>query len=255
MKISIIGSGNIATFFAFKFHEAGHSIIQVISAHSEHARELADQYHASFGTAIQDVDTDADVCLLAVKDDIIDTILSQTDFSKKTIIHTAGSVTLKHLAAASENIGCIWCMYSVNKNHLPDRSNIPLIINASNGHTMEIVKTLANTINHSVYILSDEQKLTAHLAAVFANNFANHLFTIGQDILQRERIPFELLIPLIENTVEKLTYTAPDKLQTGPAIRHDAHTIARHEELLKDHEDYKNIYSLLTESIQKKYGG
>jgi hypothetical protein len=79
------------------------------------------------------------------------------------------------------------------------------------------------------------------------------MFTIGQDILQQEQIPFDLLIPLIENTVEKLTYTSPDKLQTGPAIRNDSSTIAKHIELLRTHDDYKNIYSLLTESIQKKH--
>jgi hypothetical protein len=79
------------------------------------------------------------------------------------------------------------------------------------------------------------------------------MFTIGQDILQEEQLSFELLIPLIENTVEKLTYTSPDKLQTGPAVRNDESTIAKHLGLLKDHDDFKKIYTLLTDSIQKKY--
>ena len=80
------------------------------------------------------------------------------------------------------------------------------------------------------------------------------MFTIGQDILQNEEISFDLLIPLIENTVEKLTYTSPDKLQTGPAIRNDELTIAKHLDLLKNEADTKEIYTLLTKAIQKKYG-
>ena len=170
------------------------------------------------------------------------------------MIHTAGSLNLSHIANASPNIGSIWCMYSINKNHLPNRENIPLIINASNNETLHTIRRLSETISTAIFSLTDEQKMKAHLAAVFANNFANHMFTIGQDILQNEEISFDLLIPLIENTVEKLTYTSPDKLQTGPAIRNDELTIAKHLDLLKNEVDTKEIYTLLTKAIQKKYG-
>ncbi len=253
MNIAIIGSGNIATYFATKLFEGGHTIVQIISPTLENAQALASRFHCAYSSNTNELSDQAEMCILAVKDDIIKTILLQTDFKNKFLIHTAGSVTLNDLSGASPNLGCMWCMYSINKNHLPERTNIPLIINAANNDTLEKIKTLADCISSSVYSLSDEQKLTAHLAAVFANNFANHMFTIGQDILQQEQIPFDLLIPLIENTVEKLTYTSPDKLQTGPAIRNDKGTMAKHIELLKSHDDYRNIYTLLTESIQKKH--
>ncbi|MCF8293081.1 MAG: DUF2520 domain-containing protein [Chitinophagaceae bacterium] len=253
MNIAIIGSGNIATFFATKFFEGGHTIVQIISPTHHNAQALASKFNCAYSTDINALSDQAELCILAVKDDILKAILGQTKFENKFLIHTAGSITLNDLSGASPNLGCIWCMYSINKNHLPERSNIPLIINAANNETLEKIKHLAACISTSVYNLSDEQKLKAHLAAVFANNFANHMFTIGQDILQQEQIPFDLLIPLIENTVEKLTYTSPDKLQTGPAIRNDSGTIAKHIELLRTHDDYKNIYSLLTESIQKKH--
>ncbi|GBL34964.1 hypothetical protein EMGBS15_05590 [Filimonas sp.] len=253
MNIAIIGSGNIATFFATKFHQGGHQIIQVISPTAENAKALASQFDSTYSTRIKELKDDADLCLLAVKDDLLQGILKEVDFKQKFLIHTAGSVTLKDLSSSSPNLGCIWCMYSINKNHLPERKNIPLIINASNETTLEIIRTLSACISTSVHSLSDDQKLRAHLAAVFANNFSNHMFTIGQDILQEEQLSFELLIPLIENTVEKLTYTSPDKLQTGPAVRNDESTIAKHLSLLKDHDDFKKIYTLLTDSIQRKY--
>ena len=253
MNIAIIGSGNIATFFATKFFEGGHTIVQIISPTHKNAESLAATFNCAYSTDIQALSDLAELCILAVKDDVLKALLVQTNFKNKFLLHTAGSITLNDLAGASPNLGCIWCMYSINKNHLPERSNIPLIINATNNETLEKVKHLAACISTTVYHLSDEQKLTAHLAAVFANNFANHMFTIGQDILQQEGIPFSLLIPLIENTVEKLTYTSPDKLQTGPAIRNDNGTIAKHIELLETHDDYKTIYSLLTASIQKKH--
>jgi hypothetical protein len=144
-------------------------------------------------------------------------------------------------------------MYSINKNFIPTRNDIPLIINSNREASLEKIKLLSHCISESIYILSDEQKTIAHLAAVFANNFANHLFTIGQDILLSEKIPFQILVPLIQNTIEKLSYATPDRLQTGPAIRHDDETIRKHLELLSSNESNANIYKLITESIQMKY--
>lgn len=253
MKIAIIGSGNIATFFATKFASCGHEIIQVISPNADHATEFARQFNCDYSTSINELKDETEVCVLAVKDDIIQSLLTQHNFNHKILIHTAGSITLGLLSNASPNTGCIWCMYSINKNHLPLRTNIPLIVNASNEATLNIVSQLASCISTSIYSLSDEQKLKAHLAAVFANNFANHMFSIGQDILQAEDIPFQLLVPLIENTVEKLNYSNPDKLQTGPAIRHDQETIQKHLNMLTNNETYFDIYTLITSSIQSKY--
>lgn len=253
MKIAIIGSGNIATFFATKFAACGHEIIQVISPTIEHAREFASQFNCDYKTSVNELNNETEVCVFAVKDDIIQSLLTQHNFNQKILIHTAGSIRLDQLSNASPNTGCIWCMYSINKNYLPHRTNIPLIVNSSNEACLKIVTQLASCISTSIYSLTDEQKLKAHLAAVFANNFANHMFSIGQDILNEENIPFQLLVPLIENTVEKLNYSNPDKLQTGPAIRHDEDTIQKHLDQLKEYEDYRRIYQLLTASIQSKY--
>jgi predicted short-subunit dehydrogenase-like oxidoreductase (DUF2520 family) len=115
---------------------------------------------------------------------------------------------------------------------------------------MSQVETLSRCITSSIYSLTDEHKIIAHLAAVYANNFTNHLFTISQSILQENQIPFTLLIPLIENTIDKLHYSEPDKLQTGPAIRHDQVTIEKHLKILSSHDMRKAIYALLTRSIQ-----
>lgn len=253
MKITIVGSGNIATFFGIKFKKAGHSILQVISSTESHAKELADTLSCDFDTDLNKLNVDSEVVLLAVKDDVLRTLVGYEVLQTKTIIHTAGSISLLDIASLSKNVGSMWCMYSINKNHLPERDDIPVIVNASNENTLVQVKKLSEAISNVTYSLDDDQKTIAHLSAVFANNFANHLFTIGQEILSQEKIPFEILIPLIQNTIEKLSYSTPDKLQTGPAIRHDGETISKHLQLLQSNEEFLKIYQLLTHSIQQRY--
>lgn len=253
MKIAIVGSGNIATFFGMKLKENKHEIIQVISNTEAHAKELADKLNANFSTDLNQLSSNADIILLAIKDDVLRSLPKNSTFEDKLIIHTAGSVSLDEIMHLSQYVGSIWCMYSINKNFIPTRNDIPLIINSNHEASLEKIKLLSHCISESIYILSDEQKTIAHLAAVFANNFANHLFTIGQDILLSEKIPFQILVPLIQNTIEKLSYATPDRLQTGPAIRHDDETIRKHLELLSSNESNTNIYKLITESIQMKY--
>jgi len=110
---------------------------------------------------------------------------------------------------------------------------------------------LANSISKNVFIIDSEQRKQLHIAAVFTNNFVNHLYKIGFDICKEHNIPFETLHPLILETAQKIVHTNPVNIQTGPARRNDLKTIDTHLKLLAG--EQKEIYQLLTQSIQKIY--
>jgi predicted short-subunit dehydrogenase-like oxidoreductase (DUF2520 family) len=108
---------------------------------------------------------------------------------------------------------------------------------------------VANSISDSVYEINSGQRKALHVAAVFVNNFTNNLYKIGNDICTENNIPFEILLPLIKETAEKITRLSPLEAQTGPAIRNDEKTIYSHLEFLTN-ENQKKIYKILTQSIQ-----
>ena len=56
---------------------------------------------------------------------------------------------------------------------------------------------------------------------------------------------------MIEETALRVKNVSAKEVQTGPAVRHDKETIQKHLELLKNHPQLKNIYLLMTESIQQ----
>lgn len=249
MKIAIIGSGNIATFYAGKFHRAGFEIVQIISAHVAHAKALADHFQCAYSDQIGDLKDDAEACLFAVKDDVLLEYATHIHLHGRLVIHSAGSVHLDEIKGMSDQLACLWCVYSINKNHLPENENIPLVVNANNNASLEKVKILADAISRKVFYLNDEQKSVLHLAAVFANNFTNHLYTISKSITDKSDIPFETLLPIISDTADKLHHSMPAQNQTGPAIRHDEKTISKHLALLQE-EQFRRIYQVLTDSIQ-----
>lgn len=249
MKIAIVGSGNIATFYAKKFHAAGHEIAQVISAHLTHAKELADNFQCDFSDDIHTLNSDADIFLFAVKDDVLLSFAKNISLKDKLVIHTAGSVHLDELKDLSDHLACIWCVYSINKNNLPENNSIPLVVDTNNNEVLDKVNMLAKAISDNIFYLNDEQKSALHLAAVFANNFTNHLYTISKKIIEQKNIPFETLLPLIMDTATKLQHSAPEQNQTGPAIRHDEKTMEKHLALLQD-EEWKKIYAQISDSIR-----
>jgi hypothetical protein len=91
--------------------------------------------------------------------------------------------------------------------------------------------------------------LKLHLAAVFCNNFVNHLYTLTEQYCHREGIEFRLLLPLIKETAVRLEEVSPSQSQTGPAVRNDRVTIDKHLKMLENHPQLQKMYTLLTDSI------
>ena len=108
---------------------------------------------------------------------------------------------------------------------------------------------IAKSISKNTHAISGEQRKALHVAAVFVCNFTNHLYQIGNEICWKNSIPFEILQPLIKETVEKIQSLSPSKAQTGPAVRNDQKTIEKHIDFLTN-ENQKEIYKILTKSIQ-----
>jgi hypothetical protein len=84
---------------------------------------------------------------------------------------------------------------------------------------------------------------------VIVNNFVNHLYALAESYCNSEGIDFELLIPLIKETAERVQYITPLQSQTGPALRNDTDTIQKHIELLQKYPALKRIYETFTGSI------
>lgn len=254
MRIVFLGSGNIAHFFAPVLSRKGHDIVQVYSRTLTHASSLA----ALTGSAVTDdltaIDPDADVYILAIKDDALAEVAAQLSFEGKTVIHCAGAVSLDVLQQVSANRAVIWALYSVRKHNLPERSDVPLIVEGSNEQALDMAYRIASDISDRVLKTDYTHRQMLHLNAVFVNNFTNHLLTIAQKICEQHQLPFDILQPIIRQTLEQTEKILPSESQTGPAIRHDEATIAKHLELLAAYPGWQEVYASISKSIQDTVG-
>lgn len=252
MDIVIIGSGNVASVLGRKFKAAGHKILQVVSRNASAATKLAYEWDTESTNYISLINKKADFYLVAVTDDAIQQIVSELKLpAKKVVAHTAASVSKDILKPVAEHYGVFYPLQSLRKEikTLPD---VPVFFDGNDAVAKKLLEDLAHSIaREKVAAAGDDARMKLHIAAVIVSNFTNHLYALAEEYCRKEGLDFRQLLPLIEETTLRIKTVSPKQAQTGPAIRHDKETLHKHIELLKDHPQLKNIYILLTESIQQ----
>ena len=247
IKIIILGAGNVGTHLFRNLNSSKKTKVvqwynRSLDSINKHKKEVA------VTNQIKDL-READVYLLALSDDVIPEMAKQLKDLKGIIAHTAGSVPMSILSE-SNNYGVFYPLQTFSKNRDTDFKNIPICLEASNESSYQTLFKLASTLGNNINKINSEQRLGLHTAAVFVNNFTNHLYQLGNTICKEQNISFRLLQPLIKETAAKIESMTPKDAQTGPALRKDYITLQKHQDQLSN-PNIKNLYLYLTESIQK----
>lgn len=249
IKVVILGGGNIATHLAHVFIK--HSSISLVQVYNRTIGALKPLKKFVPITDNLNKLKKADIYIIAVSDNAIELVSSNIKIGKSFVVHTSGSTSINVLDK-HENFGVFYPLQSFSKDTPLDFSNIPICLEANNKKGESLLKKLATKISKTHYLINSEQREKLHVAAVFVNNFVNHLYYIGDEICSANEIDSDILQPLIQETAKKTARFSPYKAQTGPALRGDKHTIEKHlEKLTKNQQE---IYKLLSHSIASTYG-
>jgi predicted short-subunit dehydrogenase-like oxidoreductase (DUF2520 family) len=251
VKITIIGSGNVATYLAIAFKSKGYDIVQIYSPNNLHAKALAERVQAAPCSSVEQINPYSDFYVIAINDDALKSFSENFTRGDGIVIHTSGFHGIDVLKNTSLNYGVFYPLQTLNKNGTIPAQPFPICIEASNNETLQKIKSLAQSIDGDVHIISSQRRKVLHVAAVFANNFGNYMFSMAEKILQKEKISFGLLRPLIRSTAENVMHRSPAEVQTGPAKRGDEEILRAHIEILKDDPELKSIYELISSGIRK----
>ena len=245
-KVSIIGSGNVARHLIQAFQS--NSKIELVQVFARNKKSLTHLLDSNSVTSDYTQLQAADVYIIAVSDDAIAEISSQLPFENQLVVHTSGTVPLTTLESKNHR-GVFYPLQTFSKDKAVNFKTIPICLEAENEKDLQTLNQIASTISDAVYQINSEQRKALHVAAVFVNNFVNHLYQMGSEICDNNNVPFDVLKPLIQETANKIVSLSPKEAQTGPAKRNDIKTIEAHQQFLTD-ENQATIYKLLTQSIQ-----
>lgn len=254
-KIVLVGAGKVATHLSLALRQAGMEILQVYSRTEASASALAEKLHTGFTTHIESLSTEADYYLFSVKDSVLEQLVAAVAprCPEACFLHTAGSMPLSLFASCGlSRYGVLYPLQTFSRNRALDMSQVPVFVEASSPALTAELMALAASFSGRVYPLSSESRRKLHLSAVFACNFVNHCYAMAARLLSEEQIPFEALLPLIDETASKVHQLPPVEAQTGPAVRFDRNVLEAQKALLSAHPLYRDIYELMSRSIHEE---
>ena len=248
-KVVILGAGNLATHLGRALIQSGNQVLQIFSRNPDSGKPLAKEWKSEWIGEWNLINPQADFYLIALPDSILPEISEYISFHQGFWVHCSGASPLGFLEKVSNQIGVIYPLQTFSKELALDFSKVPLFLESGREEDLPFLMDLAQGISEFIYPVSSEKRLRIHLAAVFANNFSNHLFRISEEILLDSGLSMEVLFPIMAETLRKAILLGPQKAQTGPALRRDQGTMDLHLEILKSYPALSSIYQLISTDI------
>ena len=250
-SVAIIGSGNVAYVYSKVLKNKGINLRYVFVRNQERLSEVEKLFGVK---AISDYETlfSCDLIIIAVKDDAIEEVAAKLQNYKGVLVHTSGTQNITALQCV-DNYGVIYPLQTLSKDYDVDFKSVPILINASSSEVNGKLRLIAEKMSDVVIECSDEDRRYIHMNAVYVSNFVNVMLQIGEKLLKEKSLSISILEPLVKETVNKEFSMGAEKALTGPARRGDVETINKHLDLLKNNEEEKEVYKLLTNYIINKY--
>ncbi|MGV0922930.1 Rossmann-like and DUF2520 domain-containing protein [Empedobacter tilapiae] len=250
-SIVILGAGNVAFHLTRALIENTCNVRQIFNRTLEHAREIGEANRISYTDKISEIEK-ADIYIIASADSGIEEFSHYIPYDDVLVVHTSGSSPMSVLKGDYRK-GVFYPLQTFSKERTMRYDNIPFFIEAENPEDLKKLNELGNRISNEVHELNFASRMQVHMTGVWANNFVNHLYYIAGNVCEENNVPFDVLLPLIQETANKVIEMNPKDAQTGPAKRGDQVIIDRHLEALQDDSRLLQIYQILTDSIKRVY--
>lgn len=251
-RIVLVGAGNMATAIACSLKESGNTPVAVWSRTLESAALLGGRVGCAFTDDLASLPV-ADIVIISVADNALRDVAAAVAqrFPSALLLHTAGSIPMTALhEAGATRYGVLYPMQTVNKNSPVSLRNITTFIEGCDDAVTAQIENVAAMVSDKVVYATSEQRCSLHVAAVFACNFPNAVYNMAYELMQRNGLPFDAMLPLIDEAARKVHRMSPIEAQTGPARRGDENVMNAHKSMLDS--ELANIYETLSNYIMKR---
>ena len=246
----MLGAGNVSTHISRHLHSKGHRISCIYSRTLDAASELARQFGAEAITQLDEIPGQADFYLVCLSDQAVAKVIGHFEGWEGIWLHTAGALPMDLFQGLFARYGVLYPLQTLSKNRDISLAQTPILVEGSSAQVLEQISELASDISQNVLEVDSESRQIIHLAAVFANNFTNHMVHIAQQILREKQLDMKLLEPILEETLRKIASLGAGDAQTGPALRDDQISMQKHLELLKGHPEWEKLYTFISRDIK-----
>ncbi|NJN41631.1 MAG: DUF2520 domain-containing protein [Flammeovirgaceae bacterium] len=254
--VAIIGTGNVAWHLAPALDNAGYSVREVYGRDKKNSKALTGRlYQATDHSSLDFSQSRTSIFIIATADSAIEEIAQEIILPEEAVlVHTSGSQPMRILEfTAASKIGVFYPLQRFRKSSRIRFEDVPIFIETEDDEVNAVLQTMAKTISKHVQPITSVQRMALHIAATIASTFTNHMLTISKDIVQQNHLDYNLLKPLISETLSHSLENDPTRAQTGPAIQEDFQVLDQHVEFLQEQPAVAEIYRIVSQHIIDRF--
>ena len=268
-SVAIVGPGRLGLALAISLRASGYPILAFVARHTDHARKAARLFNQSEKLvrplALAEIARlpSTDLVLITTPDDAIEeTARRFAELARpkgktrhRTVLHTSGALSssvLAPLAKAGFHTGSIHPLISVSE----PRAGAEALRGAfycleGDPSAMRVARLIVSDLRGKSFSIQPKNKALYHAAAVMASPHLVALFDLAIEMLAacglNKKKAKEILLPLLETTLNNLKVTDTRRALTGTFARGDLATVKRHLSALSAREfaDALEVYKLL----------
>jgi predicted short-subunit dehydrogenase-like oxidoreductase (DUF2520 family) len=268
--LGFIGMGKVGTSLARLCHARGYRIAALYSRSADKAAALAQQIDAVPAATPDAVVSLADLTLLTVPDDALNTVaaaLINADWDRRSVVHTSGvhnSRTLEQLQARGAETGSFHPAFPFAsvQHALTGLPGATFAVEAESEHLRGWLIDIVHSLEGQVITLEPDDKPLYHAALVIASNYLVTLYAAAQTLLESvgasPAASTGALNVLMQASLHNVASYGATEALTGPLVRGDLGTVAAHlDTLCAAHPDVHDLYiqlARLTYPLLEKRG-
>jgi predicted short-subunit dehydrogenase-like oxidoreductase (DUF2520 family) len=267
--VAIVGAGRLATFLAMALHDAGFTVTEILARDSafslRRARRLAAKVKAR-GVTTRVATLDASLLWFCVPDreirraasTLADHVRGRVLLNRRAIpgfaFHSSGALSsreLDPLRAAGMAVASAHPLMTFVAGARPDLTGVPFAIEGDDEAT-SLARRIVGEIGGKSFSLLAAHKAAYHAWATMTSPLlVAFLRTLEEAARMAGLAPEDARrksMPMIRQTLANYSKFGPAKSFSGPLIRGDAETVAKHFAALKNNPEVRQVYVALAQA-------
>jgi predicted short-subunit dehydrogenase-like oxidoreductase (DUF2520 family) len=263
--ITIAGPGSLGNALAISLHAAGYRISEILSRPGKSSRLRARALARKVGAraaVIGKEPCNADGLWLCVPDREIrncaEFLARSGGWSKRVVLHSSGVLTSDELAALRSrgaSVASVHPLMTFVPGEIPSLAGVPFAIEGDWTAT-RVARRIARHLGGEPFQISKADKTAYHAWGAFTSPLLTALLVTAEEVAAAARIPGNparsMMLPILRQTLSNYAKNGAAKGFSGPFIRGDAATVAKHLQVLRRMPLARDVYLALARSAVRR---
>jgi predicted short-subunit dehydrogenase-like oxidoreductase (DUF2520 family) len=260
-RVAIVGAGSLATFLALALRKSGYTITEIISRGSPRSRRSGRQLAAKIGASAvvaQTAKLEAPLLWFCVPDREIRSAAASLSVRARGKVlcafHSSGALASRELDPLRKTgiaVASVHPLMTFVPGSHPSVVGVPFAVEGDAAAT-RIARRIVRDLGGESFTLPAARKPVYHAWATLTSPLFLAFLVTLEDVARASGLAREdsrrKSLPIIRQTLENYSRLGPRHSFSGPIIRGDVETVAKHLAVLKKHPEARAVYVALARS-------